>query len=78
MSKHIEKRVTSKIGIDLAKSSFQLYAEDESGKKVMNRKMSKKKLTEFMSVASLLYSKETLERPPLPNCFDISKPSSLQ
>ena len=48
MSKHTEKREIRKIGIDLAKSSFQLYAEDADGKKVMNRKMNKKKLKEFM------------------------------
>ena len=49
MSKNTENRVIRKIRVDLAKSSFQLYAEDESGKKMMNRKMSKKKLAEFMT-----------------------------
>ena len=48
MSKHTEKREIRKIGIDLAKNSFQLYAEDAVGKKVMNRKMNKKQLKEFM------------------------------
>ena len=48
MNKNTENSAINKIGIDLAKSSFQLYAEDELGKKIMNRKMSKKKLKEFM------------------------------
>jgi hypothetical protein len=37
MNKDNEKQVIRKIGIDLAKSSFQLYGADESGWKVMNR-----------------------------------------
>ncbi len=48
MSKHTEKLVIRKIGIDLAKSSVQIYAEDEFGKRVFNKKMNKKKLKEFM------------------------------
>lgn len=48
MSKHTEKRTIKRIGIDLAKTSFQLYAEDEAGKRIKNQKMSKKKLKEFM------------------------------
>lgn len=48
MNKHNEKREIKMIGIDLAKSSFQLYGEDEAGVKVMNRKLNKKKLKEFM------------------------------
>lgn len=48
MSKHSEKNSIRKIGIDLAKTSFQLYAEDETGKKILNKKMSKTKLKEFM------------------------------
>jgi hypothetical protein len=42
MSKHNEKQKIKKIGIDLAKSRFQLYAEDAFGKKIMNRKMKEK------------------------------------
>lgn len=48
MSKHNEKQEIKKIGIDLAKSSFQLYGADQFGKKVINRKMTKKGLKEFM------------------------------
>ena len=42
------KRKIKTIGIDLAKDSFQLYAEDEFGKKIMNRKLTKTKLKEFI------------------------------
>ncbi len=48
MSNHNEKRAIKKIGIDLAKSSFQLYGADEFGRKVTNRKMSRNRLKEFM------------------------------
>jgi transposase len=48
MSNTTANREIKKIGIDLAKTSFQLYAEDESERKVVNRKMTKKKLKEFM------------------------------
>jgi len=48
MNKDNEKQVIRKIGIDLAKSSFQLYGADEFGRKVMNRKMNRNRLKEFM------------------------------
>ena len=48
MSMHNEKHEIKKIGIDLAKSSFQIYGEDQFGKKVLNRKMSRSRLKEFM------------------------------
>jgi hypothetical protein len=41
-------REIKEIGIGLAKTSFQLYAEDESERKVVNKKMTNKKLKEFM------------------------------
>jgi transposase len=48
MGKDSEKRDIKKIGIDLAKDSFQVYAANALGKKVMNRKMAKQKLKAFM------------------------------
>jgi transposase len=48
MSKDSEKRDIKKIGIDLVKNSFQVYAADEFDQKVMNRKMNKQKLKVFM------------------------------
>jgi len=48
VNKDNEKQVIRKIGIDLAKSSFELYGADEFGRKVMNRKMNRNRLKEFM------------------------------
>lgn len=48
MSKHNEIQRIMKIGIDLAKNIFQLYGADEYGHKILNRKMNRKKLKEFM------------------------------
>jgi hypothetical protein len=48
MGKGNEKRDIKKIGIDLAKGSFQAYAANALGKQVMNRKMAKQELKAFM------------------------------
>lgn len=49
MSKSNAKNDIKVLGIDLAKSSFQLHGVDEKGKKVLGKKLSRKKLSEFIA-----------------------------
>jgi len=42
------KQITT-VGIDLAKSSFQIHACDPLGNKLMNKKMTRPKLKEFIA-----------------------------
>jgi len=48
MSKHNKTYNISVVGIDLAKSSFQLHAIDENGNVLFRKKLTKLKLKEFM------------------------------
>ncbi len=49
MSKSNAKNDIKVLAIDLAKSSFQLHGMDEKGEKVLGKKVSRKKLSEFMA-----------------------------
>jgi transposase len=48
MNKHIENREIKVVAIDLAKKSFQLHGVDANGHKVMGKKLTRKKLKNFM------------------------------
>lgn len=49
MTKHTEKPAIKIVAIDLAKNSFHVHGADELGRKVMGRKLSRKRLAEFMA-----------------------------
>ena len=48
MSKHSENRQVNVLGIDLAKSSFQVHGADADGRKVVSRKLSRRKLKQYL------------------------------
>ena len=48
MSKYIKTSNISVVGIDLAKSCFQLHAMDKNGNVLFRKKLTKLKLKEFM------------------------------
>jgi hypothetical protein len=48
MSKHSENRQVEVLGIDLAKSSFQVHGVDGRGRKVVSRKLSRPKLKQYL------------------------------
>ena len=39
-----------RIGLDIAKNVFQAYGEDEHGKKIFNKKISRNNLLEFLQI----------------------------
>ncbi len=48
MSKHSEKPAIEVMGIDLAKRSFHVHGVDAEGRKVVSKKLSRRKLTEYL------------------------------
>ena len=48
MSKHSENRQVEVLGIDLAKSSFQVHGVDGRGCKVVSRKLGRPKLRQYL------------------------------
>jgi len=49
MTKHNAKPPIKIVAIDLAKNSFHVHGADDQGRKVMSKKMSRRKLSEFMA-----------------------------
>ena len=49
MTNRIRKEQVKVLGIDLAKQSFQLHGQDKRGHKVLNEKLSRRKLTAYVA-----------------------------
>ena len=49
MKEHSKERVVKVVGIDLAKRSFHVYGVDEHGQRVISKKLTRTRLSEFMA-----------------------------